>query len=248
MAYKFVRARIEGQQKTHGAAAIRMISVGSPKNDEGKTITACNLAICLAQTGKRVVLVDCDFRKPSVHAYFRYHKRLGIVDLFTKNVTLEEVVIHDVNTPTLDILPAGTGVVTPSELVSSEKFVLLIEFLRESYDFVVVDGPPVNSVVDAALLASLADLPILVSRYRKTSKAALLSAHRKIAQIAPKAVYGVINGVPSLDNVLTYYAYPYYFAGPGGRSHQSIASNESSDLNDFEQRLKQKKESKPSGT
>lgn len=238
MAYKFVRARIEGQ-KNSSSEGIKVITITSAQNDEGKSITACNLAICLAQLNRHVILVDGDFRKPSVSAYFNYRGRKGIVDLFTKNISLEEVIINDTKTPGLDLLPAGMGIGSPTELVSSEKFLVLIDFLRESYDYVIIDSPPVNVIVDGAILSSMSDLPILVARYRKTTKRSLLTAHRKIAQIAPKSVHGIINGVPDLEDVLTYYSYPNAL-GAYTKIHPKNTEHLMTDLEEFQKKLKKK--------
>jgi succinoglycan biosynthesis transport protein ExoP len=147
----------------------RVVLVTSALPSEGKTVTAINTAISLTQTGSRVVLIDADMRKPRVHSVFALGNVPGLSSFLTGAATLKEV-IHEVSIPNLFILPCGIIPPNPGELILSNKFTQLLSVLREYFDYVVIDSPPVVNVSDARVLASYADAATLVVKAFSTSR------------------------------------------------------------------------------
>ncbi|MCB0378624.1 MAG: polysaccharide biosynthesis tyrosine autokinase [Bdellovibrionales bacterium] len=208
MSFKYMRARIESMRYKQKKDC-QVITISSALHNEGKSFVAANLAISLAQLKRKVILVDADLRRPSQVAYFGLSAQAGLVDLLNMKKSLDEVLIcdKDVN---LDILPAGFCGMDSTELISSQKFRLLLEHLRKEYDYVVVDTPPTFAVVDAAIVSSFSDLPILVSSFRSTRKADLYEAYNDLLQVSYKKVFGVINKAIVSNSRIHYYGYPLY--------------------------------------
>jgi capsular exopolysaccharide synthesis family protein len=140
---------------------LRMILVTSANPYEGKTTTACNLALTFAEAHKRVLLIDADIRRPRVHASFGVTPRPGLTDLLFGKVALEDVTRHNVF-ENLDIIPSGTTIRHPSRVFGSTGMESLVRQMRDRYDWVFIDAPPILVVNDAATLASLVDGTILV--------------------------------------------------------------------------------------
>jgi capsular exopolysaccharide synthesis family protein len=142
------------------AEELKVVSVTSAGEGEGKTSTATNLAVVLAQLGRRVLLVDGDLRKPRLHEIFKVSRkredRPGLVSLLTGGGTGEEVYVKTV-VPNLYLIPSGPKTPNPAELLASDRMRDLVRHLRSHFDFVVLDSPPALAVTDATLLGSLAD-------------------------------------------------------------------------------------------
>ncbi|MEK6706998.1 MAG: polysaccharide biosynthesis tyrosine autokinase [Candidatus Poribacteria bacterium] len=210
MAFKYVRTRI-ATIKSDSDKQIQSVTVTSAENGDGKSLFSANMAICFAQMGKKTVLVDADLRKPSQLWYFDYQRNEGLSSLLSLKCFLDDIIIRNV-TRNLDIIPAGITNQNPTELIGGDKFNLLLRHLKQHYDYIILDCPPANAMVDAAIAASLTDCVIMIASYRKTKKEALLAAHRRVQQIAHKSVYGVLNNVDRVEDFLSYYAYPYVMA------------------------------------
>lgn len=223
MAFKFLRAQLRGITNLEGQQA-RVISITSADRGEGKSFVTANIGVAFAQLAKKTIIVDCDFRNPSQPKYFGYENQYGLTSLLSMKATTSEVLIKD-RVPNLDILPAGWFHDNPTELVSGEKFRLLIAYLKTKYDYVFIDSPPAVFVVDAAVISSVADATLLVARYRSTTRNNLLMAHRKILQISPKIVYGVLNGVKEVHEYVNYSATAYLDYRSRNRKHASGISN-----------------------
>jgi capsular exopolysaccharide synthesis family protein len=208
MAFKFVRAQLRNLvQKNDGLGQV--VTISSADRGAGKSFLSSNLGVAFSQLGKKTIVVDCDIRNPTLPKYFGYENHKGIASLLEMTATLSEVIIRE-KLPNLDILPAGRLKQNPTELLSGDRFATLLSFLKKKYDYVVLDAPPALFVVDAAVLAAAADVTILVARYRQTKKHDLLTAHRKIVQIAPNVVYGVLNGVQEVHEYTNYDASAYF--------------------------------------
>ena len=138
------------------ANEIRMIGLTSAQSGEGKTATTANLAIVMAQLGRRVLLIDADLRKPRQHRVFRLSNRRGLVNCLTEGSKLEDVVQ---TTPVagLSLLTSGTIPPNPSELLASDRMRDLLAMSRELYDFVIIDTPPILAVTDSSIVGSQAD-------------------------------------------------------------------------------------------
>lgn len=206
MAFKYIRAQI-GRMRAPDGSPSKIITVTSPERGDGKSLCSANVAVSLSQLEKRTLLIDCDFRNPSIPWYFGYKEGNGLTSLLTLKCSLDEVLMKD-RLPCLDILPAGWALPNPTELVSNDKFRLLLEHLRMDYDYIVIDAPPAIAVVDASVIANSSDSVLLVTGFRKTKKANAMLALRKILAVTHKHVYGVLNGVGEIHEYSTYAAQP----------------------------------------
>ncbi len=206
VAFKYIRARLESYLYKNKKKSL-VLSITSSTHDEGKSFVTANLAYSLAQLDKKVVIVDADLRRPSQSAFFGISSRKGLTDLMSMNIDLKDILIKDEH-PNLDILPAGFTGDESTELLSNNKFRLLIEFLSERYDYVLIDTPPIFAVVDAAVIASYSDIPILISNYNKTRKTDLYESYNELLQLSYKEVYGIINRSTVSNSKIHYYGYP----------------------------------------
>jgi len=177
---------------------------------EGKTLFGANLAVAMAQAGSRVLLVDCDMRRPRVHTLFKVPRDMGIANLLVGTVTLEEAVIE---TPikNLFLIPSGPVPPNPSEIIGSNKMISLIEVLRKDYDRIIFDTPPVSAVTDAAVLAPRVDGVILVIRSGVTPRQLVENALTKLRAVNAHIYGAVLNGVETSRESYYYYQNYYYY-------------------------------------
>jgi polysaccharide biosynthesis transport protein len=186
----------------------KVIMVTSARPQEGKTTTSINTAIVLAQKGVRVLLVDADLRRPSVHKTLGMGPRSGLSNVLTGSATLQQTVSASPVLPNLFILPAGTPPPNPAELLASSNMRDLLAELREQYDHIVIDTPPTLSVTDAVVLSPRADATILVIRSGQTTKQALRRARDILMQVNAH-VAGVLLNAVDLTSPDYYYYYEY---------------------------------------
>jgi len=169
-------ARVEAMRKLRTnlqfagtGAAHRVVVVTSPTVGEGKSTTACNLALALADSGSRVLLVDLNLRRPDVDRYLRIEPGAGVVSVLAGRIAPSRAVLRWVEGG-LDVLPCGPVPLNPSELVASRAMGALIDDVRHRYDFVILDTPAVLPVTDAVAIAARADGAVLVVRHDHTSE------------------------------------------------------------------------------
>jgi succinoglycan biosynthesis transport protein ExoP len=186
----------------------KVIMVTSARPQEGKTTTSINTAIVLAQKGVRVLLVDADLRRPSVHKTLGMGPRSGLSNVLTGSATLQQTITISPILPNLFIMPAGTPPPNPAELLASSNMRDLIAELREMYDHIVIDTPPTLSVTDAVVLSPRADATILVIRSGQTTKQALRRARDILMQVNAH-VAGVLLNAVDLTSPDYYYYYEY---------------------------------------
>jgi succinoglycan biosynthesis transport protein ExoP len=177
---------------------MRALAVMSPLPQEGKTVTACNMAVALAQTGKRVLIVDADLRKPRLHKVFGVKNLNGLTKYLTGDMAVEDL-LHATPIPTLFLINSGPVPPNPLELLGSEKAATLIEQLKERFDFILVDTPPILAVSDALVLGTRLEGAILVVRGGRTPKEALRLAQEKIAAHNIHNLGVVVNNVEMRD-------------------------------------------------
>lgn len=140
---------------------IKTILFTSSKSGEGKTTTLCNVALSLADSEKRVIIVDCNFRNPMVHKIMDLSNIQGVSDVVQK-VDRYSTFIHKTTHPGLDVLTSGRIPTNPSEILSSDKIRLLFRQLSEDYDYVLIDSAPVVPVTDAVIMSTYIDRVIVV--------------------------------------------------------------------------------------
>ncbi|WP_420490703.1 CpsD/CapB family tyrosine-protein kinase [Neobacillus drentensis] len=173
---------------------IKTITVTSPEPSDGKTTTSANLAIVLAQQGKMVLLVDADLRKPSVHYAFNVSNIDGLTSVLTKDISLVEA-ISKTNIPNLDILTSGRIPPNPSELLDSKTMEIIMEELKELYDFIIFDTPPILRVTDSQIMANKCDGVVLVVASGKTKKDRGMKAKELLEKANSQLLGVVVNGV-----------------------------------------------------
>lgn len=194
----------------------RLIQVTSPLPGDGKSTLASNVAVSLAQSGRKVLLIDADLRRPRGAKIFGVKDDLGLSSCITGAATLEEAV-HSTVVPDLFVMSSGPRVANPSELLVSPEFEELLHTLRAAYEFVVIDTPPVLSVSDPASIAPLVDAVILTMRLRRNSRPIAEQTKHILDSVDAKVVGIVINGVDSKNNY-GYGGYRYDTSGMAGYS------------------------------
>jgi succinoglycan biosynthesis transport protein ExoP len=186
----------------------KVIMVTSALPQEGKTTTSINCAVVLAQKGIRVLLIDADLRRPSIHKTLGMGPRSGLSNVLTGSATLQQTISRSSILPNLSILPAGTPPPNPAELLASTNMRDVLEELRGQYDHIVVDTPPTLSVTDAVVLSPRADAIVLVIRSGQTTKQALRRSRDVLLQVNAK-VSGVLLNAVDLSSPDYYYYYEY---------------------------------------
>lgn len=200
-AYKMLRTNV-----TFSLADVdgsKVIAVSSSAQSEGKSITAANLALSFTQAGKRVILIDCDLRKPKIARLLSMSAEDGLVNALMDASKLEESIVPYEDTK-MDVLLCGTIPPNPSELLGSERMKQLLALLRGQYDYIVLDTPPINVVTDAVVLRSVVDGYLFVVRANQSERGEILHALDQLDYAQAKVLGFVLNGV-ALEN--TSYGY-----------------------------------------
>jgi len=174
---------------------------------EGKSTTTANLAVVFAQQGKRVLLIDADLRKPTVHYTFRTENHIGLSNVLTRQASLEEAVATTAQDK-LWVLPSGPIPPNPSELLGSKGMTTLLEQAKDQYDVIILDTPPVLAVTDAQILSNLADGVVLVVSSGKTEIDAAKKAKELLESAKAKILGVVLNNKKVQDS-----QYYYYYGG-----------------------------------
>ncbi|WP_270180242.1 CpsD/CapB family tyrosine-protein kinase [Alkalihalobacillus sp. CinArs1] len=156
-------------QFSTGRKQVKTLVITSSQSGDGKTTTSSNLAIVMAQQGKKVLLIDADMRKPSLHSIYHLPNRKGLSTVLSGQQQLEDMIIPT-DIPRLDLLTSGPVPPNPSELLGFEEMEVLINQARDLYDFVIIDTPPLLVVSDAQILLNLCEMSLLVLKSGKTTK------------------------------------------------------------------------------
>ncbi|MCH6546935.1 MAG: polysaccharide biosynthesis tyrosine autokinase [Gemmatimonadetes bacterium] len=202
---------------------LQYIAVTSPGPREGKSTTAINLALTLAQSGRRTILVDGDLRRSAIHRAFGLVQEPGLTDVLIGGVSAAQGIRPEV-TPSLDVLPSGSTPPNPSELLGSSAMDTLIAALRRDYEYIVVDTPPTLPVTDAVVVATNADATILVVKSGDTEETAAQRAMDQLRRVRARIAGAVLNAVsPKKDPQYTYYSYRYRKDPPSRSRLRSVA-------------------------
>ncbi len=187
----------------------KTILVTSSQPGEGKTTTAVNTAISLAQLGVSVLLIDADLRRPAVHKAFKIPHNRGISNYLVSNTPIEDLVIK-LPIPNLSVLPCGPIPPNPAELISSDRMKDLLRALGEQYDHILIDSPPLVSVTDPVILSTMVDGSILVVQSGKSTRDLVRRARRELAGVGSKIFGVVLNNVDiKREGYDDYYYYRY---------------------------------------
>ncbi len=192
----------------------KFILFTSATPSEGKTTTATNLACVLAQGEARVLLIDADLRRPSIHHRFGLTGRLGLTTLLAGSSTLEQTLQHVPEMPNLDILPSGPVPPFPTEMLSSDAMRSLLQRVGTTYTHVVIDSPPILSVTDAIILGRIVDAVVLVIRHGKSNKN-VMRRTRDLLALSGAPVAGLVLNAVDLNSpeYYGYYGYSGYSYG-----------------------------------
>ena len=195
-------------------ASSRTLLVTSPSPGDGKTTVASNLAIAIAQTGKKVLLLDADCRRPMINRIYQLTQETGLSTVLAGQCDLDSA-IHHSSTENLDILPCGPLPPNPAEMLNSEAFTSLLRELASRYDQVVVDSPPVAPVTDARILAAACDATVLVIRAEKTSRRVAEHARDAMVSVGAVILGVVVNDAPRSRSEGSSYGHYHYGYGYG---------------------------------
>jgi capsular exopolysaccharide synthesis family protein len=181
----------------------KAIVMTSPGKGEGKSTTCANLGIVLSQAGKEVLIMDSDFRNPSMHKLFRLRNPYGMVDVLIGECSLQEAAMEPV--PGLWVVFAGPIPPNPTEMLGSQRFTDLLSGVRQQFDYVLVDTSPVGLGSDAAILAFQSDGVLLVLDAQNTRKSSTRRALRRLEAVGAKVLGTVMNNVePSTGGYQAY--------------------------------------------
>lgn len=187
---------------------IRTLVITSTQPGEGKSTVLSNLAITMAQSGKKVLLMDCDLRKPTIHKKLGVSNQEGLTTLLAKEKSIEQVV-KTTNVTNFYVLTSGPIPPNPAELLGSKKMKSFINELHGYFDAILIDTPPVLAVTDAQILAALCDGVMFVAGYGQADKHAIVRAKELIDKVGGKLLGVVINKVPASARNHYYYNYDY---------------------------------------
>jgi capsular exopolysaccharide synthesis family protein len=188
----------------------RVISITSTISGEGKTFVATNLAGIIALSDQKVIIIDLDLRKPKVHKAFGKENLAGMSNLLIQKATLNSI-IQKTNLPNLDFISSGPTPPNPSELILRPILQELIAELREKYDVIIMDTPPVGVVTDGILVMRMADIPLFVIRENYSKKAVKNTINKISSSKAFSNISVIFNGVKHAAGYgYGAYGYGYY--------------------------------------
>ena len=194
---------------SHSDHAPQVILVTSALPGEGKSTTAINTAVVLAQSGARTLLVDIDLRKPSLARTFNMDNSKGMSTFLSGNSSFADG-LHETAIPNLVMMPSGPMPPNPAELLGSARMQESLSLMRESFKYVVIDSPPVLSVTDPMMLTRHVDGLILVIKGNQTPQGAVQKANEKLTRVGGKVLGAVINNVDLTKSAYGSYYYHYY--------------------------------------
>ena len=201
--YREIRTNIEYSNVDQNTKTILVTS--SDKN-EGKTTTVSNLAVSFANLNKKVLIIDCDLRNPSIHKMFRLNNIYGLTDILAKDRAVDKC-IQETELENLYVLTAGAIPPNPAEILSSEKMKNLIEDLKNIYDYIFIDTPPIGLVTDAGVLSSFIDGVVLVVKSESVEKKYLEETKKKLDAVDARILGAILNSYKSEQKDYNYYSY-----------------------------------------
>lgn len=207
-AYKNIRTNLIALMTKNDA---KVLAISSPNASEGKSTTALNIAITVSQLEKKVLIIDADAHRPSLHKKLKIENKFGILNLICDDSNIDAA-IHSHN-DYLDVITCGSNTSKPSELLNSEKFDELLEFLKKKYDYIIIDTPPINPVSDALVIAQKVDAIILIIRAASTTHEAFRKALKSLSVLDLKVDGVIVNGSDPRPKGYYKSRYSYYRYG-----------------------------------
>lgn len=206
-AYRVLRTNLLFSRKDGNLRTITVVSGGA---GEGKSTTIFNLAVTFAQQGDRVLLVDSDLRRPSLHRILNCDNKMGLTSYLLKQNTLSEVVLTT-DQPMLHFLPSGKLPSSSTGILNSSAMKAFIDEVKSRYDYVLFDSPPIMGVSDASILASEVDLAVLVVQYRKYPQHMTVRAKQMVEKVGGRMAGVVLNNINISHDSYYYYYSGYYY-------------------------------------
>jgi capsular exopolysaccharide synthesis family protein len=211
----------------------RVVLLTSPSPGEGKTLTTLNLAIALAQDSNKVLVIDADLRKGCCHSRLGLQNRFGLSDVLTRNPSLDGI-IQKTSVDGLSLISRGSSHTNPSDLLRSNRMRAMLTQLRETYDFILLDTPPVIAVSDAAVLSSLCDGILLVLHGQKTTTPSAQLALERLQMVRAPVLGVILNGVdlahPDYEYYRHYYGSDYGVFGDHKRNGNGTSTQRHDDV------------------
>ena len=206
-AYRTIRTNIKFSNIAGRELKTIMLTSATP--NEGKSTTISNLGVVMAQAGYKVVVCDCDFRNPTQHKIFKVHNK-GLSNCVATGSDVMEI-IQQTAVPNLYVLTSGPVAPNPSELLASQNMVDILEELKQHFDYVLIDTPPIMPVTDAAVVSGKVDATILVVASGAVSPAIAVEAKTRLEQAGAHLLGVVLNKVDVAANSHYGYGYGYYY-------------------------------------
>jgi non-specific protein-tyrosine kinase len=195
----------------------KTVLISSMSPEDGKSFFATNLAMSLSESGKKVVLLDADLRRPSVHTILEVPNNRGLSEIFRGEISIDEV-IDPIYHNDVGVITAGGFIPNPSAVLGSKKMDRILDDLRFKSDFIVIDAAPFP-VSDSKMLSTKADVVLLVVRYGKTRKSLARDIIKQMRQVDANISGVIFNGIPNNNNYLK--AYHYYYGPEGSEKKRS---------------------------
>ncbi|MBK1831599.1 polysaccharide biosynthesis tyrosine autokinase [Verrucomicrobiaceae bacterium R5-34] len=223
-AYRILRTNIEFNRKNPEDNSITVVSGGA---GEGKSTTLVNLAYICAQGGYTTLMIDADLRRPRLHTFFDINNSVGLTNYLTTDLLLEDVILQ---TPVdnLYFMPSGILPADAAGILNSRRMSELIQDVKQRFDLVLVDSPPILGVSDASVLASEVDLTMIVVQHRKLPRNMLLRVKQAVENVGGQVIGVVLNNVDvRSDNQYQYYTsyYTYYAPTSGEDNQQNVQAS-----------------------
>ena len=207
-AYRVLRTNILfAGRKSEKQTTFSVVSGGA---GEGKTTTMFNLAVVFAQQGDRILIVDSDLRRPSMHRYLKVSNNIGLTNYLLGQVAIDEV-IQTTELPSLHFIPSGKLPSSSMGILSSAKMKEFVAEMKSRYDYVFLDAPPIMGVSDASVLASMVDMCVLVVQYRKYPQLMTQRAKGMVTKVGGELVGVVLNNINISQDSYYYYYSGYYY-------------------------------------
>jgi|SRR5581483_12368286 len=185
---------------------LRAILVTSADAEEGKSTTLANLAVTIAQSGKRVILVDADLRRPTQNQIFGLKNNVGLSDMVRDDALLADPPLQETTVPNLKVLTSGQLPPNPAEILGSKRMSEILAALQERADIVLFDAPPVLAVTDAAVLSNKVDGVLLILSAGKTKRENAKKAQAQLEKVNARVIGAVLNNVQADGRSQYYYA------------------------------------------
>ncbi len=206
-AYRILRTNISFLA---AARTIKSLLITSTIPQEGKTTTALNLGIALSQQGHKVIIIDCDFRRPKLHIYFRdivKDNHNGLTDVLINRIKLKDAIVKS-SFDNLYFITSGTIPTNPAELLGSNRMHDTLGELKNNFDYVLIDAPPALGIADARVIGKICDAILVVVMSGKTNRDAVIEVKDELERAGEKIIGYVLNGV---DVTQRYYRHRYYY-------------------------------------